>query len=66
MDAAFCSYRQPELFVGDHDPEQEVDQYAWHPARDEGDEHRKPEPKGADPKEFTETAADTCQHPIPA
>jgi hypothetical protein len=52
------------LFTWHDDPKQEVDQQARYAARNKRDDHCQTEPEGADPKEFTESATNTGQHPI--
>jgi len=57
----FVCENEETLLAGNDDPQQQIEQYARDAAGDEGNDHRKPEPERADPKEFTESTTDACQ-----
>jgi hypothetical protein len=45
--ALSLGYYSP-LFAGYHDPQQQVDQQAWHAAWNKGNDHRQAKPERAD------------------
>ena len=51
-------FHEPMLFTRDDDPQDEVDQYARHAARNERDDQCKAEPERTDAEELGESATD--------
>jgi hypothetical protein len=51
-------------FFGNDDPENEVGNQAWQPARHEQDEKQQAKPKGTYPKELAQTTTYTRYHAI--
>jgi len=55
---------EPILLSWDDHPQDEVDQYARHAARDERNEHRQAEPERTDAKELSKSTTDTRNHAV--
>jgi len=48
----------------DDQPKEYVRQQSWYASRDESDQEGQPEPESADPKEFSQPAANPCDYTV--